>query len=155
MGDVVTVLTFKSFEHIVEDRGSQSWRADRSRLKRCSYVVCVRNRTGPYRPEGPEEHRHAFLVGKVSDVVDAEDGDGRQKIEFSEYAAVTTSAPEMPLNGANPVQYHGSLEALGIDPATLEWKKVGAPETPIMQAKKMLSVAYSVPLDAIEISIRM
>ena len=153
MAGVVTVLTFKSFEHIVGDGGTQSWRGDRARLKRCEYVVCARNRTGPYRAEGPEEHRHAFLVGKISDVVDAEEGDGRQKIEFSAYAHV--DGPEMPLRGANPVQYHDSLDVLGIEPDALDWRPLDAPLTPVMRAKHMLAEAYSVPVDAIEINIRM
>ncbi len=156
MGEVVTVLTFKSVEHIVGDGGTQSWSANRAHLKKCEYVVCARNQNGPYKAEGSEPHRHAFLIGRISNVVDAEDGDGRNKIEFSEYAVVL--GPEMPLSGANPVQYHSSLETLGIDLVTLHWTAVEAPPaplSPIMRAKVMLSAAYDVPVEAIEVHIRM
>jgi hypothetical protein len=153
MNAIVTVLTCKSVEHMISDRGTQSWRADRSRLKGCDYVVCARNQYGPYRAEGTEEHRHAFLIGRISDVVDADDGDGRQKIVFTSYALV--EGPEMPLKGANPVQYHESLEALGIDVDALEWKEMAAPVSPIIRAKEMLAAAYQVPVEAVEINIRM
>jgi hypothetical protein len=96
----------------------------------------------------------AFLVGKISDVVDAETP-GRQKIEFSAYALI--SRPDTPFSGAYPVQYFESLESIGIDPASLDWREVGPPaptSNPIMRAKEMLSAAFGVPVEAIEIHIR-
>lgn len=152
MHGVATVLTYKSVDHMVGDGGTQSWRASRRRLRKATYVVCVRNQHGPYRAEGDEPHRHAFLVGKIVDVVDADNDPSRQKILFSAYALV--DGLEMPLNGANPVQYWKDLKALGFDEGALEWRE-GNPKSAITRAKELVAAAHGVPVEAVQISISM
>lgn len=160
--NVVSVLTFKSVEHLLRDGGSQAWRADRRRLRQARYLVCARHAQGPYPAEGPEPHKHAFLVGKVSEIVDADtDGEAhdrtkpaRNKIMFSEYALI--DGPELPLSGQNPVQYWHDLAALGIDEAALTWLPTPEPIflSPMDRAKNIVAKAHGVSPDRVEITIR-
>lgn len=128
LGGVVTVLTSKSVGKIKRDGGTYPWIAGQKRVQACDYVVCVRTRLSPLKPEGPEPHRQAFLVGRISDVVDAVGSPGRQRIYFSAYSVL--SGPEVLWPGANPLHYYPDLEALGIDPQSLEWTDVTPKRTP-------------------------
>lgn len=122
MAEILTVLTFKGADHIVGDGGTESWVLNRGRVLACDYVVCARHRHGPWKPEGPEAHKHAFLVGKIARVEPASDTGGRWRVEFDEYALV--DGPKLPLRSASPTQYFKSLAALGIDEAALTWRPV-------------------------------
>ena len=122
MAEVLTVLTFKSARHIVGDGGTESWVISKYRAGRCAYVVCVRHQHGPYKAEGNEPHKHAFLVGKVSGVAPARETNDRFRVEMSEYAIV--DGPQIPLNSASPTQYFPSLSSIGIDVASLHWKPI-------------------------------
>jgi hypothetical protein len=163
MENVVSVLTYKSAGHIVGDGGSQAWRADRSRLRKAKYVVAARHAHSPFKAEGPEPHRHAFLVGLISDVVDADrdfeaehhpETKPRNKIMFSRYALI--DGPELPLAGQNPVQYWANLAALKIDEEALEWIDTPKPVTilPMDRAKAIVAEAHGVTPDRVEITIR-
>lgn len=182
MAEILTVLTFKSARHIVGDGGTQSWVISRRRARRCDYVVCVRHQQGPYKAEGAEPHKHAFLVGKVSDVVPSSETADRFRVEISEYAIV--DGPQVPLNSASPTQYFPSLSSIGIDAAALDWKPISdlpgegvsptalgvppikdvrddagddhgiAPMSVIMQAKKLVAEGLNVPLSAVEVTVR-
>ena len=182
MGEVLTVLTFKSAGHIVGDRGTQSWVISQRRAGRCAHVVCVRHQQGPYKAEGNEPHKHAFLVGKVSDVVLCSETKDRFRVEMSEYALV--NGPQVPLNSASPTQYFPSLKSIGLDEASLDWKPIcdlpdedvsataasaliteDAPKdvsngddipanSIFMQAKKLVADNLHVPLSAVEITVR-
>lgn len=160
--NVVSVLTYKSVEHMLRDGGSQAWRADRRRLRRATYVVTARHARGPYKSEGPEAHKHAFLVGKITEVVDADiDGEAhdpdekpRNKIMFTEYALI--DGPELPLAGQNPVQYWDSLSDLNIDEAALNWQTAPEPVvlSPMDRAKEIVAQAHGVSADRVDITIR-
>ena len=182
MAEVLTVLTFKSASHIVGDGGTQSWVISQRRARRCAYVVCVRHQQGPYKAEGNEPHKHAFLVGKGSDVVLSSETKDRFRVEMSEYALV--NGPQVPLNSASPTQYFPSLNSIGIDEASLDWKPIcdrpdgdmsatavstliteDAPKdvgnsdgisanSVFMQAKKLVADSLHVPLSAVEIVVR-
>lgn len=158
MSDVIAVFTSKSMETILSDGGSQSWALDRSRAARCDYLVACRNAHGD--AEGPEPHRQAFLVGKVTDVVASTDTDGRFKIVISEFAEVSWD-DGWEEGRRNPVAYykdHDFTDAVGkpINFKTLPFKKLDA--TPrglsIAEAKAGLAVTFNVPESAIEVTIR-
>lgn len=160
---VVSVLTYKSAPHMISDGGSQAWRADRRRLKKAKFVVAARHAHSPYKAEGGEPHRHAFLVGEISDIVDADtDGEAhdpdigtpRNKIVFSRYALI--DGPELPLSGQNPVQYWESLDALGINEAALEWTDTpkAVVLSPMDRAKAIVAEAHGVTPDRVDITIR-
>ena len=85
IADTIAVFTFKSLERILRDGGSSSWVLDRKNARKCSYVVCMRNRHA-YQPEGDEVHGSAFVVGTVADIVPTHDPEakGRWLIQFGE-----------------------------------------------------------------------
>jgi hypothetical protein len=182
MAEILTVLTYKSARHIVDDGGTQSWVISQHRARRCAYVVCVRHQHGPYKAEGNEPHKHAFLVGKVSGVVPSSETSDRFRVEMSEYAIV--NGPQIELNSASPTQYFPSLSSIGIDEASLQWTPIDVlPDedgsiprgsvsptenalqdvgdggsipsmSVIMQAKKLVADGLHVPLSSVEIIIR-
>jgi len=174
--EAVVVFTAKSAQRIIEEGGTSSWRLDRSHARQCGYAVCTRNTHADWA-EGTEAHHSAFLVGKISDVVACEPTpenneapNNRFLIQFSEYAIV--DIPGVWKGDRNPVKY-ADLSDLGINSATLKWKKMpevaekadsGASskrtETArirplsMTDAKKGLAVTFGVSPDAIEITIR-
>jgi hypothetical protein len=171
----VAVFTARSPNRVIREGGSQAWVLDANRVRKTPYLVCVQNLHNDDRDfsDATEPHGSVFLVGKISDVVPSNDGDGeRWKVEISEFARVKDPT-NVWLAWRNPVKY-GSLETFGIDLASLEFKPMPvAPkqaETPramgavavsndvvplsISAAKSGLSAFYGVPTEAIEIVIR-
>ncbi|MFK7934623.1 MAG: hypothetical protein AB8G22_14020, partial [Saprospiraceae bacterium] len=89
--ETVVVFTGKSITMIINETGSSSWRLNRNRAAKCQYVVCTRNQNVPEEwgwPEGEGKHHHAFLVGKIADIVRSpeRDEDDRFLIKIDEYA---------------------------------------------------------------------
>ncbi|MBT2324758.1 hypothetical protein J7E62_20680 [Variovorax paradoxus] len=102
---------------MVSQGGIGPWKLDQDRASACLYVVAVRNRGGDVDEEG-FDHRTAFMIGKISEIVQA---GHRHVIAFSEYA--TFDIPNAWDGSRNPVAYT-NLDKLKIDPATLEWRKL-------------------------------
>jgi hypothetical protein len=163
----IVVFTYKSVDHLIQDGGTSSWRLDRNHALHCTYAVCTRNGKNE-DVEGTEAHGSAFLVGKVSGIVEAPEHPDRYLIQFSEYALV--DFPDVWKGDRNPVKY-ATLEDLGFDPSTLEWKPMRNSATAsdsvrrlaqansvlpltMVEAKKGLALAFGVSPDAIEITIR-
>jgi hypothetical protein len=165
----VVVLTAKSFETLLREGGTSSWRLDRNNARQCEYVVCTRNANAEW-VEGPEAHHSAFLVAKIRDVVSAPDYQGRFLIQFGSYARI--DIPSAWKGDRNPVRYM-ALEDLGVDPASLKWELMhgtaesssfsaaagrARPASPasltIMEAKRALAHAFGVREEAVEITIR-
>jgi hypothetical protein len=164
----VVVFTARTVEAIRAEGGTSAWRLHPDHARARTYAVCTRNTFAKWS-KGPEPHRSAFLVGKISDVVQAPNRDkGRFLIEFSEYALV--NVPDVWAKGdRNPVKYV-DIEELGIDPAKLKWKPMPKSEgqtTPaneaspsadapltIAEAKKRLAATFGVSTEAVEITIR-
>src|SRR5579862_6115466 len=98
----IVVFTGKCIERIISEGGSSSWRLDRNNARHCDYVVCTQNghADGPWA-DGTEEHRSAFLIGKVRDVVLSPLMPGRYLILFSEFARV--NIPNVWQGDRNPV----------------------------------------------------
>jgi hypothetical protein len=174
--EVTVVFTAKSTERILKEGGTASWRLDRNNARQRPYALCTRNAHADW-VEGPEEHRSAFLLGKVSDVVptrdvlEGENADNRYLIRFSEYAKL--DMPDVWVKGdRNPVKYT-TLEELGVDPSQLTWEAMPEPgvvpymsmvaddgrpaeDKPLTmaEAKRGLALMFNVPPSAIEITIR-
>jgi hypothetical protein len=168
------VFTAKSVERILKEGGTSSWRLDRNHARRCAYAVCTRNAYADW-VEGPEPHHAAFLVGRVLDVVPAAtsaENDKREKsrflIRFSQFARV--NIPDVWRGDRNPVSYR-SLEEIGVYPEALKWEDMPEAENAagpaeeiaaasasralsLMEAKRGLALTFSVPPEAIEITIR-
>jgi hypothetical protein len=171
----VAVFTARSPDRVIREGGSQAWVLDANRVRKTPYLVCVQNLHNNDRDfsDATEPHGSVFLVGKISDVVPSDDGDGeRWKVEISEFARVKDPT-NVWLAWRNPVKY-GSLETFGIDLASLTFepmpngsKQAGAHRTTvavagsdevaplsISAAKSGLAAFYGVPQEAIEIVIR-
>src|SRR5687768_7028375 len=116
--ECAVVFTAKKVERILREGGTCSWRLDRSRARRCEFVVCTRNAYADW-VEGPEPHHSAFLIGKISDVVPSPENLERFLIQFGEYALV--NIPDVWKGDRNPVKYD-QMTTLGIDPTTLQWE---------------------------------
>jgi hypothetical protein len=169
--NVAVVFTGKSVDEIVAKGGSASWRLNRRHARQCSVVVCTRNSRAK-SGDGGGPHGSAFLVGKVSGVVELPPkpgrAPGRYLIEFSDFARV--DVPHVWKGKRNPIQYVETLEELGIEPNTLQWEPMpergnvkAAPDGPttstvvpltIPQAKQGLSLMLGVSPEAIEIIVR-
>ena len=164
----IAVFTNRGRERLLSEGGSQSWALDPTRAVKCTYVVCIQNRTSQEWGAPTHDHRHAFLVGKIAGVSPSRETPGRFLIHFEQFADIDKPIEE---KWRNPVRYT-SLGELGIDPATLTFKRVRArhrerltdPAEPpasapkrgldIANAKKALAEFYGVPVGAIEIVIR-
>src|SRR4051794_35091434 len=117
---VLVVFTCKKVSRLLREGGTSRWHLDPRRARRCKFAVCTRNEKAEFEDgSGPEEHRSAFLVGKVKSVVEDE---GRYMVRFSEYALV--DVPDVWKGERNPVKYQGSLRELGIDESKLQWQQM-------------------------------
>jgi hypothetical protein len=165
MNKAVIVFTGKSATRILREGGTSEWVLDANRAADADFAICTRS--GIDWREGHEPQGSAFLVGKISSVVEAPTP-GRYLIRFSEYALV--SIPDVWQGWRNPVHY-GTLEDFNIDPAQLDFKLMSAvdlaeDEHPpseqvgdshpltIEQAKAGLSITFGVAPSQIEITIR-
>ncbi len=170
MMDTIIVLTARSVERMVDEGGSQAWRLVAARARQMRYIVCTRNAFATWG-DGAEQHRSAFLVAKVRDVVPSPEQPQRWMVRFSEYARITR-AEVWKKGDRNPVRY-GAMDMLGIDVTKLKWVRmrdekiqpydaattasVHPPNTKplsITEAKHGLALAFNVPVEAIEITIR-
>lgn len=159
--NVVSVLTFKSSDTILETGGTQSWTLDRARAKACKYAVLCRN-ANHAEVEGPEAHGAAFMIGRISDIVPSTETPGRWLILFSEYALCDVSDQ---WEGRNPVRFWTTDDYEEIDFDALDFEpmpefsasKKGTSSThglTIAEAKAGLSITFGVDPTAIEIIIR-
>lgn len=163
---VLTVFTFRPIELILEEGGSQAWALNADNARRCTRLVCTRNRF--HEGSGPEEHGAAFLVGKISGIEPSPENPERFIVRISEYALLEPQPIVWP-GARNPVWYVEDLSDLQIDESALEWHAM--PETgaqnadaPILndrpskltiaEAKAALAVTFGVSPEDIEIIIR-
>lgn len=159
----IAVFTRKSVDALLSDGGSGYWVLKRRKARACQYVVCARNaRAADHGAH--EAHRAAFLVGEITDIMEAEAdarGNRRFLIAFDKYAQI--EIPEAWQLWRNPVRYT-TMEDLGIDPDQLTFKtrreRLDDPEMgsvaplTIAQAKSGLAATFGVDPAAIEIVIR-
>lgn len=173
----IAVFTSKDPEYILSVGGSDSWKLDPKRARKCLYLICVRNDDKSNRnfTKVPAEHRTVFMVGKISDVIPDDD---RWRICISEYAEYKVLNAQK--GWRNPVRYT-TLEEMGINLNELTFRSVADGQrdlekttgqqipvvAPRMQddrsavqplsiasAKAGLAAYYGVSQDAIEIVIR-
>ncbi|MFD4403971.1 hypothetical protein ACFWPH_14555 [Nocardia sp. NPDC058499] len=159
--DTVVVFTGKSFEKILREGGSQAWKLDPSRARKCEWLVCTQNaRNYEDYADGVADHGSAFLIGRILRISPATDpGDAdRWLIEVGEYARLDQS--HVWGGERNPVRYT-NLATLGIDLEGVEFQRLERTATAapsagltIAQAKAGLAATYGVPADSIEIVIR-
>jgi hypothetical protein len=157
---VVLVFTSRSVEQMLNDGGSRSWVLDARRARGCNFVACAWNSTGEFA-EGAQDRAHGavFFVGRIS-AVEPVPGTTRFMLRVSEYA--TANIPGAWGHQRNPVMYT-TLRELNIDPDDLTFRPMPAPTRepePVWQpltieaAKRGLSAKFDVPVESIEILIR-
>jgi hypothetical protein len=167
----LSVLTARGADRLLAEKGTQAWRLRPQNVEKLAYCVCVQNqRNGPWGG-ADQPHHHAFMVGKITEVVESPEGRaGRYLVVFSEYARI--DVPNAWPGLRNPVRY-ATLEEFGImDADALEWHQMpiegiaaisGASEDEeqdgfgpltIAEAKTGLALGLGVPETAIEISVR-
>jgi hypothetical protein len=100
---ILVVFTYRSINQLLAEGGSQAWALNQANARRCSYVVCTRNRHHEDAAQ-QEEHGAAFLVGKISSVEELQNDPGRFIVRFDRYALVK-SQPVIWPGARNPVWY--------------------------------------------------
>ena len=165
--NVLAVLTFKSVDTILECGGTQSLVLDRQRAKTCKYAVVCRNAYHE-KKEGDELHGHAFIIGKIKDVVPSTDTKGRWLVLCSDYASGDFGYQ---WEGRNPVaygstdHYEGSADFKKIDFDALTFKpmpELGQVEDAVdivhglslAEAKAAVAARYEVDPVMVEICVR-
>ena len=126
-GKALVVFTFRSLPRIVAERGSQAWSLSSANARRCRYIVCTRNRHFADASPGEqaaaqEEHRAAFMVGRITTVEPSPERTNRHIVRFDEYAVL--DIPDVWSGARNPVWYVDDIKKLGIEPDTLNWLEV-------------------------------
>jgi hypothetical protein len=172
----LVVLTARGPDRLRAEGGTQAWRLNPSNASRFKFCVCVQNRHKGNWGGADQEHHHAFLIGRISEVVPAPERRERYLVQFSEYAVIDVPNA-WPGGLRNPVRYR-TLEEFGInDPDALTWismpavPRLATPATAsadqardedqdgpgpltIAEAKAGLSLGLGVPETAIEIMVR-
>lgn len=167
----LSVLTARGVNRLLSEGGTQAWRLKPENVQKVRYCICVQNQRNGHWGGADQPHHHAFMVGKIADVVASPEGRAdRYLVVFSEYARI--DHPNAWPGLRNPVRY-ASLEEFGIsDPDALEWHPMPAdlvdmssehavdeeqgrfgPLT-MAEAKAGLALGLGVPESAIEISVR-
>lgn len=122
----LVVFTYCSIQTMVAERVSRSWALNAEKVRRCTYLVCTRNRNYANaalheRAAAPEDHRAAFMVRKIAAVEQSLDTPGRHVVRFYEYARLHPPRPNVWPGHQNPVWYVESIRDLGILPDNLNW----------------------------------
>lgn len=168
----LVVLTARGPSRLLREGGTQAWRLKPENVERMMYCVCVQNRpSGHNWGEADQEHHHAFMVGRISEVVPSPEGrPGRYLVKFSEYTRV--DYPNAWPGLRNPIRY-GTLEDFGVTgvdewlwhpmpPVTARSSVLAAQDEDndgpgpltIPEAKAGLALGLGVPESSVEISIR-
>jgi hypothetical protein len=115
----IVTFTARNLDRILQDGGSQSWRLDAARARRCEFLVCTQNRHNAGFGTPSAQHGHAFLIGRISGVVPSAERPDRWLIEIRDFIAC--DLPNIWAKSGHlryPVWYT-TLEDLGIDLAAL------------------------------------
>ncbi len=134
MRESVLVFTHRSIEFLEKLNGSTSWKLDPARVRRCQYLICVRNGNSELADDD-FNHKTAFLIAKITNVVQALNlprDESRYMIEFKEYAEIeipdvwkSWRSPVIYIGGNPPNKaYENGIDDLGIDFNNLHWKVV-------------------------------
>lgn len=157
--DTMLVLTSKSIDTMIHERGCGHWRANAQSITKCRYLVATRNQRSNWR-QGDEEHGTAFLLGEISGVIPEDD---RFIVTMSRYSRI--NVPDVwTSGGANPVHYE-PFDSLGIDLRKVKWEPWPPADGPsrndmveqpltIAEAKRCLAKTFGVEPDQIEITIK-
>lgn len=125
--DAVMLFTAESADQIITTGGTQWWKAKLESLKKRPYVVA----THSGHADWGKSKGTAFLVGRISDIKESPENGWRKMLFIDKYALIDI-AGAWPTGNRNPIAYV-KLSKLGIDPDSLRWQDLKAPETPVVQ----------------------
>ncbi|MDC3268230.1 hypothetical protein OAU37_00815 [Gammaproteobacteria bacterium] len=124
----IHVFTHRSVEFLTKLGGSTSWILDPIRAQNCEYLICSRNNNNGLAESDGIDHKSAFLIGRVSNVVPSLNiprDENRFMVEFSEFALITLD--NFWQGERNPIVYLDTWSLLTdgyLDFSTLNWQKV-------------------------------
>ena len=124
----IHVFTHRSVEFLTKLGGSTSWILDPIRAQTCEYVICSRNNNNGLAESDGIDHKSAFLIGRVSNVVPSLNiprDENRFMVEFSEFALITLD--NFWQGERNPIVYLDTWSLLTdgyLDFSSLNWQKV-------------------------------
>ena len=128
----LVVFTYRPMPTILAEGGSQAWSLKAANARRCTYIVCTRNRyfadaSPEVQAAAQEQHGAAFMVGRITTVEPSPERPDRHIVRFDAYA-IPDPQPVVWQGARNPVWYVDDIGELGIDPETLDWQPM--PEGP-------------------------
>ena len=115
----VVTLTARNLDRVLADGGSQAWRLDADRARRSEFLVCTQNRHGAGIGTPTVEHGHAFLIGRIADVVAAPERADRWLIKITDFIAVDIPNVWGKSGHLRYPVWYTTLGHLGIDLAAL------------------------------------
>lgn len=124
----IHVFTHRSVEFLTKLGGSTSWILDPIRAQNCEYIICSRNNNNGLAESDGIDHKSAFLIGRVSNVVPSLNiprDENRFMVEFSEFSLITLD--NFWQGERNPIVYLDTWSLLTdgyLDFSTLNWQKV-------------------------------
>lgn len=128
----LVVFTYRPASAILTEGGSQAWSLNAANARRCTYIVCTRNRyfadaSPEVQAAAQEQHGAAFMVGRITTVEPSPERSDRYIVRFDAYA-IPDPQSVIWQGARNPVWYVEDISELGIDPETLDWQPM--PEEP-------------------------
>jgi hypothetical protein len=128
--EVIVLFTARSMEDILNAGGAAAFVLDPLRARECPFALLTRNANDRRWPSGLEEHRAAFLLGRIKGLVSTKGpkNEDRWTIEFSEFALLDDQEHRgvWREGDRNPVRYDPleTLDNLGIDPSKLRFEQM-------------------------------
>jgi hypothetical protein len=111
----IVTFTAQSIDEILEQGGSGHWRLDAVRARYFDYLVCTQNHRNSGLRAPVAQHRAAFLIGRISEVVESPERRSRWLIRISEYVECNLPNTWGKYGNLRYPVWYTSLERLGID----------------------------------------
>jgi hypothetical protein len=111
----IVTFTARPLEEILEHQGSRDWRLDAGRARYFEYLVCTQNRHNPSFRTPTAPHRAAFLIGRISSVVQSPERHDRWLMTISEYLECNIQNIWGKSGHLRYPVWYTTLEELGID----------------------------------------
>jgi hypothetical protein len=138
----IVTFTARPIDEILELGGSGDWRLDAARARYFGYLVCTQNRRNPGFRTPVAPHRAAFLIGRISEVVESPERQDRWLIKISEYVECNLPNTWGKYGNLRYPVWYTTLEQLGVDLDTLPpFTPLPSPNAPAASAAGMSEAA--------------
>jgi hypothetical protein len=121
----LAVFTTETPVGILRQGGSRGWIVNPDRASVQRYLVCVHNHAHPAGrvPGSVTQHKAAFLIGRISDVVPSPGDNRPRRFKICITGFHRHTVPNCWRRWSNPVKYT-TLEEIGINPDDLDFHSV-------------------------------